>query len=163
MTRDRLSDYQFVELEPQPSVAVRLVRPMADLDIGVLLDRELPRLSDAIQSAEGEWAGPPYIRYFMFGPDQADIEIGIPVEEPLDIAPSGDERPAASELPGGRAARVLHTGPYDTLGQAYDALPEWIGGQGEAVGDGPWESYVDNPSEAEDMERVKTSVFWPVG
>jgi len=135
---------------------------MAQLDIGALFDRELPRISEAVQQAEGEWAGPPYVRYFMFGPDQADLEIGIPVEEPLDIRSSDTEQPAASELPGGRTAKVIHTGPYDTLGQAYDALPEWIGEQGESVGDGPWESYVDNPSETADMSQLRTDIFWPL-
>jgi effector-binding domain-containing protein len=98
----------------------------------------------------------------MFGPDHADIEIGIPVEDAIDMPSSGPEEPAASELPGGRAANVIHTGPYDTLSQAYDELPVWIGKQGEAVGVGPWESYVDNPAEAEDMSQLKTSIYWPI-
>ena len=58
---------------------------------------------------------------------------------------------------------VVHRGPYDGLKGTYDALHEWIHAQpGYDDGPGPWESYVDSPSDASDMSQLRTEVVWPL-
>jgi AraC family transcriptional regulator len=158
---------RIVELTPQPSVAVRLQQPMTELDLGALFDIHLPNIADQIANLGGEPAGAPYGRYHQFGPDRVDVEIGIPVAMPVaNLRPLADceaGEMGSSELPGGEAAVVVHRGPYDTLPGAYDALHDWIHAQGRDEGPGPWESYIDDPSEVSDPTQLRTEVVWLFG
>ena len=153
-----------VELTPQPSVAVRLQQPMSELNLAELFDTHLPNIADQIVNLGGEPAGAPYGRYHQFGPDAVDVEIGIPVAMPVaNLRPlveceAGEM--GSSELPGGEAAVVVHHGPYDTLSSAYDQLHDWIHAQGREEGPGPWESYIDDPSEVSEPSQLRTEVVW---
>jgi effector-binding domain-containing protein len=165
MTDVHLTNHRIVEITPQPTIAVRIRKPMADLDIRQLFDTQLPRVFQYATSQGHEPTGVPYARYFEFGPDIADIEIGVPVADyPTNLARADEhfEQPGTSELPGGQVAKVIHHGPYDTLGQAYDALHEWIHQHDHDEGHGPWESYVDDPSEIADQSKIRTEIHWPL-
>jgi effector-binding domain-containing protein len=158
---------RLVELTPQPSVAVRQQQPMAEMNLAELFDTHLPNIADQIANLGGTPAGPPYGRYHQFGPDQVDVEIGIPVAAPVanlrPLAECEAGEMGSTELPGGEAAVVIHRGSYDTLSGEYDALHDWIHAQGRDEGPGPWESYVDDPSEVSDPAQLRTEVVWPLG
>ena len=157
---------RIVELTPQPSVAVRMQQPMTELNLAALFDTHLPNIADQIANLGGTPAGPPYGRYHQFGPDQVDVEIGIPVAAPVaNLRPLAECEPGemgSSELPGGEAAVLVHRGSYDGLSDAYDGLHDWIHAQGRDEGPGPWESYVDDPSEVSDPSQLRTEVVWPL-
>jgi effector-binding domain-containing protein len=161
-----MNDPEIVELSPQPTAAMRISQPMAELDLASAFDRGMPLVASRITEAGGTIAGPPYGRYHAFGPDKVDVEIGFPVAAAPDLPPLGDV-PAGevgrSELPGGPVAKAVHRGPYDGLSGTYDALHEWIHGQpGFDDGPGPWESYVDSPSDPTDMAELRTEIVWPL-
>ncbi|HEX3219376.1 MAG TPA: GyrI-like domain-containing protein [Candidatus Limnocylindria bacterium] len=157
---------RIVELTPQPTVAVRVQRPITEIDLGELFDFHLPNIADGIANRGGEPAGAPYGRYHEFGPEQVDVEIGIPVSMPLaGLRPLGECEPGelgTSELPGGNAAVSVHLGPYDGLSTAYDRLHDWIHANGHDEGPGPWESYIDDPSEVADASQLRTELVWPL-
>ena len=162
----RGADARIVEDEPQPTVAVRFRRPMASVDVGALMDAAMGSLGARLGEAGAAPAGPPYARYHAWGGDLADVEIGFPVAQELaglaslnDVA---EGEVGASELPGGRVAVVVHRGPYTALGDAYGRLHDWIHAQGEDDGPGPWETYIDNPEEIEDLSELRTEIRWPV-
>jgi effector-binding domain-containing protein len=155
-----------VDVEPQQTAAVRFKRPMASVDVGALMDSAMASLGARLGGAGVAPAGPPYARYHAWGGDLADVEIGFPVTgaiaglPDLEKAPEGEV--GASELPGGRVAVIVHRGPYPELGDAYGRLHDWIHAQGEEDGPGPWETYIDNPEEVEDVSELRTEIRWPV-
>lgn len=156
---------RIVELTPQPTVAVRITQPMAELDLRALFDTHLPNVADRVADLGGMPAGPPYGRYHRFGPDVVDVEIGFPVEAPIGTLRPLDEcepgEVGSSKLPGGAAAVTVVVGSYDRLAATYDRLHDWIHGQGRDEGSGPWESYIQDPGEFEEAE-LRTEVIWPL-
>jgi hypothetical protein len=87
---------EIVELEPQPTAAVRIQQPMAEIDLGAAFGRSIPLVAERIVEAGGSISGPSYGRYHQFGPDVVDVEIGFPVQVSPRSAPS---RPATSDSP----------------------------------------------------------------
>jgi effector-binding domain-containing protein len=166
MTDQKLADTKIVDLAPRPTVAVRVEKSMAQLDLGELFGEHLPNIADRLADLGGTSAGAPYGRYHKFGPDRADVEIGIPVVSPVaNLRPLAECEPGeigSSELPGGPAAITVHRGSYETLSKTYEQLHDWIHGQGRDEGRGPWESYIDDPQEVEDPSQLRTEVAWPL-
>ncbi|HUG48397.1 MAG TPA: GyrI-like domain-containing protein [Candidatus Limnocylindria bacterium] len=158
-------DAEIRELTPQATVAVRITERMSELDLGQLFGEHLPNIAHGIAERSGHPAGPPYGRYHSWEADRVDVEIGIPVAAPVaGLRPLDQHEPGemgASELPGGPAVVAVHRGRYDTLREAYEALPGWIASQGRQIGGAPWESYVDDPSEVDGAE-LRTEVCWPL-
>ena len=75
-------------------------------------------------------AGPPLTRYFTFGEPAIEFECAIPVAAPF--AGHGDIKP--SSVGGGDAVVCTHVGPYDTIGQTWEALTQWVSEQGRSSG-----------------------------
>jgi effector-binding domain-containing protein len=166
MSLESSADTRVVELTPSATVAVRVQQPFADLDIGALFDIHIPNIADRLADLGGDAAGAPYARYHEFGPERADIEIGIPVAAPVaNLRDIGEGTPGEicnAELPGGEVAATVHLGSYDGLAETYRRLRDWIKAQGRQDGAGPWESYVTDPSEVSDPAQLRTEIFWPL-
>jgi AraC family transcriptional regulator len=66
-----------------------------------------------------------------------------------------------STLPGGKMARVVHFGPYETVGGSSERLFSWIEKKGLRVSGPVREIYHNNPQEVK-PEAVKTEILVPV-
>lgn len=163
--RTGMDEMELRELAPQRTVAVRVQVPMADIDMAALFGRYLPLIGGRLAEAGVTPSGAPFGRYHQWGPEQADVEIGIVVSDaPNGLPALADVEPGevgASSLPGGLAGVALHRGPYTGLSAVYGSLHDWIHAQGHDEGEGPWESFVDDP-EGRDPATLRTEVVWPV-
>ena len=159
-------DAEIVELQPQPTAAIRITQPMAELDLASAFDRGIPLVASTVATAGGTVNGPPFGRCHRFGPEVVDVEIGFPVDGALALPGLADCAPwevGRSELPGGPVARTMHIGSYVGLSGTYDDLHEWIHEQpGYDDAPGAWESYVDDARSAPDRANIRTLISWPL-
>jgi effector-binding domain-containing protein len=143
-------EVELVQLQPQVSAVVRAHVSVEDIPdfLGDAFEEVLRTLS-----AQGlAVAGPPFGRYVPVG-DGFDVQAGFPSTGV--VVPAG--RVVAGELPGGPAARVLHTGDYEAVAAAYKAASEWALAHGHAATGPPWECYLDEP----DVAAPRTVVYLP--
>jgi DNA-binding transcriptional MerR regulator len=130
---DSMSTYDVVikKIEPLNVASVRGVVPTPP-DQRSLWDE----LLDYLNQKGARMIGPPMAIYHdkEFKEHDWDIEVVMPLGERI---PSG-QRVKVYELPGAeKMACVVHTGPFATIGEAYDALAKWIDQNGyQIVGPG---------------------------
>lgn len=58
-----------------------------------------------------------------------------------------------SELPGGQVAVTIHTGLYDAMRPACQALVSWASEHGGELAGNPWEVYFSHPSAGPPPDR----------
>ncbi len=146
---------EVVELAPRRALTVR--RRMPQSGLGAFFSELFPRLRTAIVSQGATPSGPPFARYYNSDPAAFDTEAGLPFTGSVTAA-TGTR---VTTLPGGRAAKTVHIGSYETLSKEYRRIEEYLQEHGLRGGDGPWESYVDD-AETTPRDKVRTEVFWPL-
>jgi len=88
-------------------------------------------------------AGPPFARYYTFDPQRIDVEVVMPLRNPRPA--SG--RIHAITLAAGPAVQVRHVGPYESLGEAYRSIDQWIEDHHHHRGEVIREVYMTEPSD----------------
>ncbi|EYR63811.1 MerR family transcriptional regulator [Actinotalea ferrariae CF5-4] len=145
-------DIEVVELPPRPAAVVRRAKIRPD-DVGAFVATAVGEVMTVVRRQGVLPAGPPFTRYGRSADGVLEVEVGVPTSAPVrDVG-----RVAAMELPGGRAVRTRHTGPYAGVGAAHEAVTHWMTQHGLAVRDLPWESYLDGP----EVPRPRTDVVVP--
>ena len=104
--------------------------------------------------------GPPLIVYHDVIDTEAhgDIEVCVPID--TNFEPSSTAITIRT-LEGGKVAKTIHTGPYQEIGPAYQAITSWIVGQGYEVAGPPREIYLNDPQQVAQTE-LQTAVEFPV-
>ena len=102
-------------------------------------------------------AGPPFAAYHNMDMANLDVEAGFPVSRPF---PAKGEI-QAGEIPAGRAATCLYTGPYDKMIPAYEALTQWIKEKGVVPSGVSYEMYLNDP-EVTPPENLMTQIVFPL-
>lgn len=105
---------EYIDFPGESVVGRRSQAPATE--IGALFDRVAPAAYSEIP--EGRVTGPLTAVYHSFTGGVFDVTIGFPTA----WRPGTDAGVTVLELPGGPALRTVHTGPYDTLREAYDNL-----------------------------------------
>lgn len=147
---------ELVDHVQTPTVVVRGSVTMQE--IREFYDDAFGRVAAVVQEQEatptssfGLYLSPPQDRF--------ELEVGFVVSGPVQAV--GDVVP--SQLPGGRAARLTHLGPYDDLGAAWERLMTWVGEQGLGAPGPMWEVYVTEPTPETDPATLRTDLFCLVG
>ena len=152
-----MADMELVRNSPKQTAVVHgRIRPE---DLPAFLSGAFEAVSAVLGRQGIRVAGPPCALYRGRPAGYFDVEAGFPVLG--DVAPDGAVRPGT--LPGGEAAEVVHTGPYDTLGETYRDLATWIAGHHRRPAELSWESYLTDPDDtAHHPTGPRTLVVWPV-
>lgn len=100
-------------------------------------------------------SGVPYIGYFNMDMEDLDVEIGFPIEG--DVPET--ESIKMSKIPAGDYAETVHSGPYDHLEHAYNALMEWMAENNHEGTGIAYEFYLNDPDEVE-PEKLQTDILF---
>lgn len=152
------TDPELATLDPTSAAVVRQRLPMSELT--AFFDRVFDAVMTAAQEQEIAVTGPPFAMYFGTPSDTVDVAAGFPTGGVISETSGGV---VPFELPGGRAVQVVHVGPYDRLGEAYERVTSWMGEQGLAPANAMWETYLTEPTPDGDPAANQTLITWPVG
>lgn len=143
------------EQAAQPALAIRTRSAVEHLPevLGQAYGRIFTYLGEL---GEGP-AGAPYMGYYNMDMQDLDLEIGVPVMRVL----PGKDPVQPAQLPGGRVATCLYTGPYNKMGSAYDALNQYIHEQGLLPTGVVYEIYISDPSQTPPQE-LQTLILFPL-
>jgi AraC family transcriptional regulator len=132
--------------------------PVRLSEIGGVIGREFGVVYGHLGARGIAGDGPPFVIYHgtPVADDPFDMEVCAPVARTTD-PPAGWQM---QELPAGSFATLLHVGPYDTIGAAYDTLAAWIGAQGLVIAGPPREAYLSEPETP--PEQIRTLVEFPI-
>lgn len=132
------------EVKEQPTQKTLSIRTRAAV-------QDLPRLLEAGYGAIVQYLnklgeqpiGPPFAAYYNMDMDNLDVEFGFPVARQL----PGQDEIKPGEIPGGKVATCLYTGPYDKIEPAYNALMKWMEDNGYQGAGVAYELYLNDPRE----------------
>jgi effector-binding domain-containing protein len=148
--------FQVQERKVQPAATVRAKVPPGQ--VARTAAETLPEIMAYLTEIGVHTEGGPFARYHAEDASGVDVEIGIPVTEP--VPPRG--RIAAAELPGGRVAMTWHLGPYESLAGVRRDLRGWIQDRGLSARGGVWEIYWSDPGRDSDPNGWRSQVLCAV-
>ncbi|GAA2490895.1 GyrI-like domain-containing protein [Terrabacter carboxydivorans] len=149
-----MNEIRTVETTEQPTAVLRATVPMDELP--AFFARAFAAAAATI-GQQGQFpVGPPFGLYRGMPTTVVDVEAGFPVTTPVEA--SGEVVP--STLPGGRVVEAVHVGPYDTMGETYGQVEQWMVGQRLVPGPVVWESYLRDPEHEPDPATWRTVIHW---
>lgn len=153
-----MSPFQNPHISTQEAVPTAVLRErLAMGDLASFYDRAYTAVAQSLAAAGVRPAGAAFGYYLSPPTGTFELEAGFPVDAPLVEAPQSEV--IASELPAGPVARATHVGGYDTLGDSWQALSEWVHEQGRTAGLRMWEVYVTEPTPEGDPADNRTELF----
>jgi len=154
----KMPDYQVVikKVEPMKIASVRGTVPTYH-DITMLVEKLYPVFTGHASSIAG-----PFLAVYHdmeYREKDVDIEAAIPVSRNLPLADPIKIR----DLPGEEmVASTVHRGPYDTIGEGYQALMTWCEANGYEMAGPDREVYLVSVDKAKDPEDYVTELQQPV-
>lgn len=145
-------------VEEQAAQKVLTVRTRtAGQDLPAALERGYGTLMQYL-GEQGEMpSGPPFVAYYNMDMTDLEIDIGLPVARDL----PGTAEVRAGELPAGRVATCIYTGPYEQMEPAYTALTQWIEAHDYPVTGVSYEFYLNDPGDTAPQD-LQTKIVFPL-
>jgi effector-binding domain-containing protein len=145
-----------IRVAAQPAAVVRITVPRAEIQGAMGPARE--ELTAALAARGITPAGPWFSHHLRMDPATFDLEIGVPVSEPVE--PAGRVKPG--ELPAGTVARTVYHGGFEGLGGGWSELDAWVAANGHAPAPDLWECYVAGPESGSDPAAWRTELNRPL-
>ena len=141
------------ERETQPSMSIRTRASVQDLP--QVLGKSYGAIAQYVGELGAYPAGPPFVVYYNMDMQNLDIEIGFPVSKKL--PDKAEIKP--SEIPAGKYASCLYTGPYNEIEPAYNALTQYMNDNGYESTGIAIEVYLNDPSQTPPQD-LKTEILF---
>lgn len=151
-----MSDIEIRTLAAQPFAFIHAHTDIAH--IGQTLMEILPEVWKHVTATVGAPTSPPMVRYTTMNED-GTIEMDGGVITASAVEPAG--RIESGSLPAGEVATLVHVGPYETLGNSYTRLMEWLDANGRKQSGPYWEIYIDDPQQTP-PEKLRTELTCPI-
>jgi effector-binding domain-containing protein len=148
-------DVSIHELPEQPILSIRST--IATSEIPRFLGRSWADLYGRVGLLGVAPTGHPFVIYHSFG-EAIDVEVCVPTA--TEVTANG--RIQSRRLEPVTVARVLHIGPYEELGVAYEALNAWIREHDYEVAGPVRERYLNGPDTVKTPEGYRTEIDMPV-
>ncbi|MEN6615243.1 MAG: GyrI-like domain-containing protein [Syntrophorhabdus sp.] len=142
-------------IDPQPAISLRS-RPTHD-EFPEVFESSFARLIAYLEQIGEELAGPPFAVYYDILLEDLDVEMGLPITK----AVPGDGEIICREIGIDNAASTVHTGPYEDIEAAYDALTDWMVDNGYEPTGVAFEFYLNDPGTTS-PEDLQTVIFMPI-
>ena len=157
VTESPADEPALVTVEPAITAVVR--GTVSPDELRDFFDRSFAVLGAALTNQQVSATGAAFSRFSgEYDEEPIDLEVGFPTDRPIDADGSAE----AGELPGGRVARLVHSGSFDGLTDAWQRLADWIGAADLTPGDDRWEVYLTEPSPEMDPSALRTELNWSI-
>jgi effector-binding domain-containing protein len=115
-------------------------------------------LMSALAAQGVEPVGAVFAHHLKFAPSIFDFELGVKVTAPVKAA--GRVKPG--QLPPGKVARTIYSGPYEGLPAAWGEFDAWMKANGHAQAENLWELYSVGPQSTPDPAGWRTELNRPL-
>jgi effector-binding domain-containing protein len=149
------ADIELVELAPQTIQYVSGSSSPDGTGIAEALAAAYGQVMDFITLQGIEVTGPPLAVTRSVSEDQYQFDAAIPVDAGA-VDPDGVVK--LGHLPTGRAARIVHVGPYADTPESYAQLAAWLAAHGLPQGEVSWEHYISDPGDTPENELI-TNIY----
>lgn len=154
-----------VDVEPVLAVQVEATSGTRPEEIGDAMRGAFETIERYAETHGVTFKGPPRAIYRRFDDNGTEFVVAFPVSADAGVA--ADDRVSVGELPGGRALRFTHTGPYEHLAETYAGIMNWLRVHGRVKEDadwarhGPmWDEYVSDPTTTRPAD-LRTHIYVP--
>ena len=143
------------EQAAQPTLTVRATTSVQGLP--QVLGQAYGAVAQYLGQMGEQPAGPPFALYHNMDMQALDVEVGFAVAHML----PGQGELQASEIPAGKYASVLYTGPYDQCRPAYEALTQFVQDSHCEAAGASYEFYLNDPQLTPPQE-LQTLIVFPL-
>ena len=151
-----MSEIELTQQSPRHFVGIR--RKVHTSELPGFFAEVLPRVTDWLKDQGIAPTSAPMAMWCGMDMESgiADTHAGRFVQDEVE----GDEEITPGMTSGGDVLKLVHRGPYDTMGQSWGRVFGYAKELGRQPGSG-WEIYVDDPGEVE-ADALRTEIYLPV-
>lgn len=145
-----------VEVKERPELKIMSIRQIVTINsIGQDIAKSFQDIYQTVKAHGGDFTGECVAVYHTmeYDPNNIDVECGFGVREYVPEMGMIKQ----SKIPSGMTVSVVHKGPYETLGEAYEYILGWISENGYETYAPMYDIYLNNP---EDESGALTETVW---
>lgn len=149
-------EFEIVNLESKTALSIRDTCTFADLP--AKFGEIYGEIANYAKDNSVEFAGVYYGVYHSVSPEKIDLEAGFPVAG----EPAGAGRIKSTKTYSGKAAKAVHTGPYENLKAAWGEFAKAVDSKDYKLAGPCFEVYLTDPQEEPDSSKWITELYTPV-